>query len=76
MLKYYLTAVPILITPNFSKHFILICVYGVGCVLAQIWDDSELLIEYMTAKLTRAHRNYSITELECLAVLKDSFEHI
>lgn len=39
---------------------------------AQIRDDSELPIAYMSAKLTRAQRNYSVTELECLAAYIES----
>lgn len=44
MLKSYLTAAPILITPNFSKPFIVICdacTYGIGCVSTQIRANSR-----------------------------------
>lgn len=72
-LKSCLTASPILITPDFSKPFVLLCdasMYGIGCVLAQERVGVELPIAYMSEKLSKAQRNYSVTELECLAVIK------
>lgn len=74
MLKGKLSSAPILITPDFSKPFLLLCdasLHGLGCVLAQLSvDGSELPIAYMSVKLTKQQRNYTVTELECLAVLK------
>jgi len=32
-------------------------------------DGNELLIVYMSKKLGQAQRNYSVTELECFAVV-------
>lgn len=73
-LKSLMTSAPILMTPNFSKKFILQCdasLHGLGCVLTQENDDGiELPIAFMSAKLTKAQRNYSVTELECLAVVQ------
>ena len=73
-LKEKLTSAPILSTPDFSKPFMLLCdasLHGLGCVLAQQAEDgAELPIAYMSVKLTKAQRNYSVTELECLAVIK------
>ncbi|KAH8374212.1 hypothetical protein KR093_007067, partial [Drosophila rubida] len=73
-LKTKLTSAPVLSSPNFSKTFLLICdasSYGLGCVLAQKSEDgTEMPIAYMSIKLSKAQRNYAVTELECLAVIK------
>jgi len=73
-LKTKLVSSPILRTPNFKKPLILLCdanLYGLGCVLAQEDEDGvELPIAYMSEKLSKAQRNYSVTELECLAFIK------
>lgn len=72
-LKTRLTSAPLLIHPNYSKPFILQCdasTHGVGAVLAQKDDNGiEKPIAYMSHKLNKAQRNYTITELECLAVV-------
>ncbi|KAH8272968.1 hypothetical protein KR018_003038, partial [Drosophila ironensis] len=73
LLKNNLISSPILITPNFEEPFILLCdasSYGIGSVLAQKRDGIELPIAFMSEKLTKAQKNYSVSELECLAVLK------
>lgn len=72
-LKTRLTTAPLLIHPDYSKTFILQCdasTCGVGAVLAQE-DENGIArpIAYMSHKLNRAQRNYSISELECLAVV-------
>lgn len=58
---------------DFSKPFILQCdasTVGVGAVLAQEDSDgNERPIAYMSQKLNKAQRNYTITEMECLAVV-------
>lgn len=73
-LKSMLTSTPVLVTPDFNKRFILLCdasLNGLGCVLAQENDEGiELPIAFMSVKLTKAQRNYSVTELECLAVVQ------
>lgn len=74
LLKSKLTSAPLLMTPDFSKPFVLLCdasLHGLGCVLAQKNEDGmELPIAYRSEKLTKAQRNYTVTELECLAVIK------
>lgn len=73
LLKEKLTTAPLLVHPNYSKPFILQCdasTYGVGAVLAQEDDEGiERPISFMSQKLNKAQRNYTVTELECLAVL-------
>lgn len=73
LLKQKLCSAPVLIHADFSKPFILQCdasTVGVGAVLAQVDDDgNERPIAFMSQKLNRAQRNYTITELECLAVI-------
>jgi len=50
---------PVLVTPDFKKPF-----------LFQTDDESgEHKIAYMSAKLNKAQRNYSITELESYAAI-------
>lgn len=72
-LKSALTTAPILATPDFSRHFYLQCdasTVGVGCVLFQKSNDGEEHpIAYYSQKLNPAQKNYSVTELECLAVV-------
>ncbi|KAH8299224.1 hypothetical protein KR059_006118, partial [Drosophila kikkawai] len=74
LVKSKLTSSPVLRTPDFHNKFILLCdasLYGLGCVLAQENEDGvELPIAYISEKLTKAQRNYSVTELECLAVIR------
>lgn len=73
-LKLCLTSAPVLITPDFDKPFIIQCdasKLGIGGVLAQ--EDNEGVerpIAYYSYKLNQAQKNYSITELECLAAVK------
>jgi len=73
-LKDSLTSSPVLRTPNFSKQFILLCdasLHGIGCVLAQVDEEgTELPIAYMSEKLLKAQQNFSVTELERLAVIR------
>lgn len=72
-LKDALSTAPVLIHPDYSKRFIVQCdasKVGIGAVLAQ--EDEygiERPIAYMSKKLNGAQRNYSVTELECLAVV-------
>lgn len=71
-LKTSLTTAPVLTHPDFTKHFYIQCdasITGVGGVLFQIIRDEEHPIAYMSRKLNSAQKNYSVTELECLAAL-------
>lgn len=73
-LKTRLTSAPVLITPDFDKPFVIQCdasKVGIGGVLAQEDEEGvERPISFFSYKLNKSQRNYSITELECLAALK------
>lgn len=73
VLKTALTTAPILTHPDFTKPFVIQCdasSSGVGSVLYQIGgDNEEHPIAYFSKKLNSAQRNYSVTELECLAAV-------
>lgn len=73
-LKLKPTSASILRTPDFSKPFLLLCdasLHRLGCVLAHVdQNGDEMPVAYMSVKLTKPQRNYSVTELECLAVIK------
>lgn len=72
-LKAKLTSAPVLTHPDFERPFVIQCdasMTGVGAVLFQLDDDgNEKPIAYMSKKLNTAQRNYTITELECLAAV-------
>ena len=72
-LKKKLTSAPVLAYPDFAREFTLetdASVQGVGAVLAQYQDDNKLHpVAYASRALTPAEQNYSITELETLAVV-------
>lgn len=73
-LKTALISAPVLTQPDFTKKFYLQCDasnLGIGAVLFQKdHDDKEHPINFFSAKLTTAEKNYSVTERECLAVIK------
>ena len=71
LLKNALSTAPVLAQPNFTKEFIIQCdasMVGVGGVLYQFDDqDQERPIAFVSKKLNKAQRNYTVTELECMA---------
>ena len=71
-LKAKLTAAPVLAYPAFDQDFVLetdASIHGLGAVLSQCFDGKSHSVAYASCALSRAERNYSITELETLAVV-------
>ncbi|KAI5746665.1 hypothetical protein M8J77_006124 [Diaphorina citri] len=71
-LKTVLTTPPVLSRPDWSKEFRIetdASLVGLGAVLIQTIDDVDRVIEYASRSLTKAEKNYSVTELELLAVI-------
>ena len=72
-LKNRLTTAPVLAYPSFDKLYTVeidASISGLGAVLMQMQDDSKLHpVAYASRSLTAAERNYSITQLETLAVV-------
>ena len=68
-----LTSYPILRQPDFAKSFILstdASGYALGAILSQLDENNkEVVIAYASRLLKGAEVHYSITELECLAVI-------
>lgn len=70
--KNALVSAPILTSPDFDKQFTIQCDasdVGVGGVLTQEIDGQERVIAYASRSLSRAERNYSVTERELLSLI-------
>ena len=72
-LKTQLTSALVLAYPSFHRPFTVetdASIIGLGAVLQQTQEDSKLHpVAYASRSLTAAEQNYSITELEALAVV-------
>jgi transposase InsO family protein len=72
-LRKRLTEAPILVYPSFDREFILetdASIRGLGGVLSQYQDDKKRHpVAFASRALNPAERNYSITDLETLAVV-------
>ncbi len=71
-LKSALTNAPVLAHPNYDLPMEIMCDacgYGIGGVLQQRVEDVEQPLAYASRLLSKAEQNYSITELECLALV-------
>jgi len=71
-LKKSLTSSPILACPDFNHCFILqtdASTIGLDVVLTQHFEEGERVIVYTSRTLNGVEKNYSATELECLAAV-------
>ena len=71
-LKKALVTAPVIVTPDWSRPFELMCDasdYAVGAVLGQRYDKVFHSIYYASKTLIEAQQNYTVTEKELLAVV-------
>lgn len=69
-----LTTAPVLTCPNLTLPFTLqtdASAQGLGAVITQKFHEEKSVIVYASRTVNSAERNYSATEIECLAVVKD-----
>jgi len=72
MLKERLCSEPVLRLPDQDKPYILrtdASDIGLGAILFQEHPDGVFPAAYLSKKLSRAERNYSVVERECLAIV-------
>ena len=78
-LKHALIKAPILAYPDMNRPFTLSCDAsrsGLGYILGQVGEDNlEHVIAYGGRALKKAEKNYSVTELECLAIVEGIKEY-
>lgn len=71
-MKTYLSTEPILHHPNFSYPFILrtdASIEGLGAVLSQTIDGTEIIILYISRTVQPNEKNWSIQQLEALGII-------
>lgn len=71
-IKQALVSAPILRSPDFSKTFTIQCDAsdtGLGGVLTQELDGEEVVIAFCSRSMSKAERNYCVTQRELLALL-------
>ena len=72
-LKHKLTVAPVLAYPSFDRDFVIetdASVKGIGAILSQKQDNGKLHpVAFASRALSQSEKNYSITELETLAVV-------
>lgn len=71
-IKDCLVSAPILSCPDFSIPFQVqtdASAFGIGAVLTQHHGDGEHVVAYISRSLTRAEKNFSTVERECLAIV-------
>ena len=71
-IKALISTAPVLHHPDFASRFVIqtdASDSGLGAVLFQVIDGQERVLEFAGRSLSKAERNYSVTERECLAVL-------
>lgn len=71
-LKQALVTTPVLMSPDFSKPFVIQCDasdVGLGGLLLQNIDGKESVIAYASRSLSRTERNQSVTQRELMALI-------
>lgn len=71
-LKQALTSAPVLSCPDFKLTFVLqvdASIIGLGATLSQTQEERETVIAYASRLLTDGEKKFTVTELECLALV-------